>query len=88
MLARQRHVPETVERICQRAHTSLTQQQAIECLAADLTLAAETLGTLTGQTTADDLLGEYFQFLYWKISLKSLHTKLSTERFSPYLKKH
>ena len=62
MLARQRHIDalETVDQICKRAHAMLTQQQAIECLAADLALAADTLGTLTGQTTADDLLGEIF----------------------------
>jgi tRNA modification GTPase len=62
-IARARHV-KTLGRVM--AHLSLAQQwldqqaQAIELLAEELRLAHNALGEITGEFTADDLLGEIF----------------------------
>jgi len=60
--ARRRHLQaleETAAAIT-RAEQQLTEYQAGELMAAELLEAQQFLGTITGQYTSDDLLGEIF----------------------------
>jgi tRNA modification GTPase len=58
-MARERHL-----RALRRADAALAraagQEKAIELLAEELRLAQQALGEITGQFSADDLLGEIF----------------------------
>jgi tRNA modification GTPase len=62
-IARARHV-EALRRT--RQHLALAQEQAgsrepaLDLLAEELRLAQQALGAITGEVTADDLLGEIF----------------------------
>jgi tRNA modification GTPase len=62
ILARQRHLDalKRAEVHLQRAYDGFLDTSAGELLAEDLLLAAESLGEITGSTSADDLLGEIF----------------------------
>jgi len=62
ILARQRHLDALTraQTHLQRAFDVFEQSQAGELLAEDLSLAAKTLGEITGEMSADDLLGEIF----------------------------
>lgn len=62
ILARQRHLDALTraQTHLQRAYDEFEQSQAGELLAEDLSLAAKTLGEITGEMSADDLLGEIF----------------------------
>jgi len=62
ILARQRHLDalKRAETHLQRAYHGFADTQAGELLAEDLLLAAQALGEITGQMSADDLLGEIF----------------------------
>ena len=60
--ARRRHLQalEEAAAAVSRAEQQLTDYQAGELMAAELLTAQESLGTITGQYTSDDLLGEIF----------------------------
>ncbi|MEL7536956.1 MAG: tRNA uridine-5-carboxymethylaminomethyl(34) synthesis GTPase MnmE [Pseudomonadota bacterium] len=60
--ARQRHVDafEEARAAFQRGRAALTDQAAGELLAEELRVAQQALGTITGDVTSDDLLGEIF----------------------------
>ncbi len=62
ILARQRHLDalKRAESHLQRGYNEFLDTGAGELLAEDLHLAAEALGEITGQMSADDLLGEIF----------------------------
>jgi len=62
ILARQRHLDALTraQTHLQRAYDVFDQTQAGELLAEDLSLAAKTLAEITGEMSADDLLGEIF----------------------------
>ncbi len=62
ILARQRHLDalKRAEAHLLRAYDGFEATQAGELLAEDLLLAAQALGEITGQMSADDLLGEIF----------------------------
>lgn len=61
-LARRRHVNalERSDKIVSRCTTTLLQDGALELLAEELLAVDRCLGELTGQTTADELLGDIF----------------------------
>ena len=58
-LARTRHL-NALELALKHIHTALSQDQALELMAEELRLSHEALGQITGEFTADDLLGEIF----------------------------
>ena len=58
-MARTRHV-KALEMAAERVQAATNSLQAIELMAEELRLAHRALGTITGEVTADDLLGEIF----------------------------
>jgi tRNA modification GTPase len=58
-LARARHL-NAVQRATQHLAQAKTQTEALELLAEELRLVQQALGEITGEVTADDLLGEIF----------------------------
>jgi tRNA modification GTPase len=60
--ARRRHVEalEDAQRHFERGRAALATERAGELLAEELRLAQRVLGTITGEFTADDLLGRIF----------------------------
>ena len=58
-LARERHLM-ALEKALAHLRTAQAQQNALELLAEELRLTQESLGTITGEFTPDDLLGKIF----------------------------
>ena len=74
-IARRRHLEalKRTEIALQQAHNQLYGLALGELMAEDLRAAQEALGEITGEFTADDLLGKIFSsFLYWKIIITVL----------------
>ena len=58
-MARERHL-EALSAVRSHLNRAATQLPSLELLAEDLRLAQESLGTITGQVTSEDLLGQIF----------------------------
>jgi tRNA modification GTPase len=60
--ARQRHIEalQSAQHCAERAAELLKERRAVELIAEELRQAQQALGKITGQFTADDLLGEIF----------------------------
>lgn len=70
-LARRRHLQalETAARHLIQGHEQLVSAYAGELLAEELRLAQQSLSEITGEFSSDDLLVDFFQFLYRKMSV-------------------
>ncbi len=61
-IARERHLQalEQTKSLIEKAVLGVSEQSHLELVAEDLRLAQQCLGSITGETTSDDLLGEIF----------------------------
>ena len=61
-IARERHLQalDAAGELLEKASSAVSKQSHLELVAEDLRLAQQKLGTITGEFTADDLLGEIF----------------------------
>ncbi|MCG8416276.1 MAG: tRNA uridine-5-carboxymethylaminomethyl(34) synthesis GTPase MnmE [Pseudomonadales bacterium] len=61
-IARERHIQalKKTEKLLDSARSGVSKQLPLELIAEDLRLAQQSLGSITGQVSSDDLLGEIF----------------------------